>query len=127
VGKFPLHQVTGVHHQHNCKDVNPNPGPVCVSPRAALSFEIVCLITNLVITTGPVIASSTTMVCNKHILVIVQVAVLAVLNAVDDTRLQVNKQCSWNIVFIICLVKEDILAISSLLARNPLIFQTSKY
>jgi hypothetical protein len=29
-------------------------------------------------------------------------------------------------VFIICLVKEDILAISSLLAQNPLIFQTSK-
>jgi hypothetical protein len=26
-------------------------------------------------------------------------------------------------VFIICLVKEDILAISSLLAQNPLIFQ----
>jgi hypothetical protein len=29
-------------------------------------------------------------------------------------------------VFVICLVKEDILAISSLLAQNPLIFQTSK-
>lgn len=66
---------------------------------------------------SPVVSSSTSVICDKHILVIVQVPVLTILNTVDDAGLQINKERPWNVVLIISLVEEHILAIASLITR----------
>lgn len=66
------------------------------------------------ISASPVVSSSTSVICDKHIFVIVQVSVLTVLNTVDDAGLQINKERPWNVVLIVGLVEEHILAIASL-------------
>jgi hypothetical protein len=69
---------------------------------------------NLMVATGPVVSGSSTVVSHKHILMVVEVAVLAVLNAVDHSWLQINEQRPRNVVLIVRLVEEHVLAIASL-------------
>jgi hypothetical protein len=66
------------------------------------------------IPTGPVVPGTTTVLSDKYILMVVQVPVLAVLNSIDHSRLQVNKQRPGYEVLIISLVKEDILPVAPL-------------
>jgi hypothetical protein len=68
----------------------------------------------LMIPTGPVVPGTTTVLSNKYVLMVVQVPVLAVLNPIDHSRLQVNKQRPGYEVLIISLVKEDILPVAPL-------------
>jgi hypothetical protein len=66
------------------------------------------------IPTGPVVPSTTTVLSNKYVLMVVQVPVLAVLNSIDHSWLQVNKQRPGYEVLIISLVKEDVLPVAPL-------------
>ena len=53
--------------------------------------------------TGPVVASSSSVLRDIDVLVVVQLPVLGGEDAVDDTWLQVQQDCSRNIVLIVCL------------------------
>jgi hypothetical protein len=66
------------------------------------------------IPTGPVVPGTTTMLSDKYVLVVVQVPVLAVMDSIDHSRLQVNKQRPRYEVLIINLVKEDVLPVAPL-------------
>jgi len=66
------------------------------------------------------------MVSNEDILVIIEIAVITILNTIDDSRLQINEESSWDIVLVIRLVKKHIFSITSLHKqdqniKNPLI------
>lgn len=58
------------------------------------------------IPTGPVVPGTTTMLSDKYVLVVVQVPVLAVLDSIDHSWLQVNQQRPGYEVLIISLVKK---------------------
>jgi hypothetical protein len=66
------------------------------------------------IPTRPVVPSTTTVLSNKYVLMVVQVPVLTVLNSIDHSWLQVNKKRPGYEVLIISLVKEDILPVTAL-------------
>ena len=66
------------------------------------------------IPTSPIVPGTTTMLSNKYVLMVVQVPVLAILNSIDHSRLQVNKQRPGYEVLIISLVKEDVLPVTPL-------------
>lgn len=54
------------------------------------------------------------MFCYENILVIIEIPVFPILNAINHPGLQVHKQCSGYVVLIISLIEEDILSITSL-------------
>ena len=53
---------------------------------------------------------------HKEVLRVVQIGVEAILNRIDHTRLQIDHQCSWDVVLIVSLIEEHILPIVSLLS-----------
>lgn len=67
------------------------------------------------IATGPVITSTTTVVSNEDVLMVVEVPVVPVLNPIDNSRLQINEKRSWDVVLVIRLVKKHIFSITSLI------------
>ena len=71
----------------------------------------------LMIPTGPVVPSTTTVLSNKYVLMVVQIPILAVLNSIDHSWLQVNKKRPGYEVLIISLVKEDVLPVTTLQAN----------
>lgn len=67
------------------------------------------------ISASPIVPRAASVVCYEDIFVIVKIAIFAVLNAVDHSRLQVHQQGSWNVVLVVRLIEEHILPISSLM------------
>ena len=67
------------------------------------------------ITTGPVVSSTTTVVSNEDVLMVVEIPVVPVLNPIDNSRLQINQKRSWDVVLVIRLVKKHIFSITSLI------------
>ena len=61
----------------------------------------------------PVVAGSYAAFTNIEVLRVVNVLVLAALDAVDDTRLEIDQDCSWDISSVVTLVEEDILPVAS--------------
>jgi hypothetical protein len=49
-----------------------------------------------------------------EVLRIVKVLIKAILNRIDNTRLQINQKSARNIVLIICLIEKHILSVISL-------------
>ena len=60
----------------------------------------------------PVVTGAAARVGDVHILLVVEVAVFRVLNGVDDSRLEVEEQRPWDVVLVVSLVEEDVLAIA---------------
>jgi hypothetical protein len=51
---------------------------------------------------------------------VVEIRVETVLNTVDDSRLEINEESSWNVMLIISLVEEDVLSVLSI---SRIVFQ----
>ena len=66
------------------------------------------------LTFSPVVAGAASMPRHKEILRVVEVRVEPVLNAVDDSRLQVDEERAWDVMLVIRLIEEDIFAVVAL-------------
>jgi len=67
-----------------------------------------------VLTLSPVVSSTTSVSGHEEVFRVIQVGIKPVLDAVDDTRLQVDHKCARNIMLVVGLIEEDIFSIVSL-------------
>jgi hypothetical protein len=66
------------------------------------------------ITTSPIISCTSSMIRNEDILMIVEISIFTILDAVNHSRLEVDQQCSWYVVLIISLIEKHIFPVTSL-------------
>src|SRR5258706_4836593 len=65
------------------------------------------------ISLSPVISCSTAVFGHKYVFWVIKVCVRRCKYVVDDARLEVDEYSTWDIVFIVCLVEKDVLAIAT--------------
>ena len=65
----------------------------------------------MVVTRGPIVARTTTMLRHEDVLRIVELRVGRVDDALDDTRLQIEQDRARNVMVVVSLVEEDVLSV----------------
>jgi len=66
------------------------------------------------LTISPVVSGTATMLCNIEVLRVVEVLIQAILDGIDDTRLQVDQKGARDVVLIVCLIEKHIFPVISL-------------
>ena len=91
----------------------------CLERITALSFSVYHLhyffvyFLAISISLCPVVSCSAAVFGHEYVFWVVKVCVRRCKYVVDNTRLEVDEYSTWNVVFIVCLVEEDILAIAA--------------
>jgi len=75
-----------------------------------------------VLTCCPIVTGSTSLLRHEEILWVIKIGVLAILDVVDDTWLEVDQQSAGYVMLVICLVEEDVLPVFALSGKG---FQNS--
>ena len=69
---------------------------------------------------GPVVSRASSVGRDEKVLHVIQVSVLGVLDRVDDARLQVEEKRARDVVIVVRLVEEDVLAVARVAVRGVL-------
>jgi len=73
--------------------------------------ELVVVLLRLPVARGPIVTRPAPIARHKHILLVIQTAILRVQNRINNTRLQIHQQRPGNVVVVVRLVEEDVLAV----------------
>jgi hypothetical protein len=79
---------------------------------------------NLVVTRGPIVTSATSVLGHEYVFSVVQLGIRRVDNALDDSRLQIEKYGSWDVMIIVGL-KNRIFILKSSLDRTYVLYYSS--
>ena len=66
------------------------------------------------LTFAPVVSRATTVFADVEVLRVVEAGVQAILDAIDNTRLQIDQQSTRNVMLIVSLIEEDIFTVVAL-------------
>lgn len=66
----------------------------------------------------PVVAGPAALFGYEYVLRVVQLRICAILNSINNPRLEINQQRSWYIMIVVCLVEEYIFPILDLIAHR---------
>ena len=72
---------------------------------------------------SPVISCTTSILGHEYVFWVIKVCIRGCEYVVDNTGLEIDEYGTWDVVFIVCLVEEDVLAIASFCCpffENPL-------